>query len=38
LIAEIDVADLVEFDRVLSTVRSIDGIARSETSLLLAPA
>ena len=38
LIAEIEVANLVEFDRVLSTVRSIDGIARSETSLLLAPA
>jgi len=38
LIAEIEVETLVEFDRVLSVVRSIDGIARSETSLLLAPA
>jgi DNA-binding Lrp family transcriptional regulator len=38
LIAEIEVETLVEFDRVLSLVRSIDGIARSETSLLLAPA
>ncbi len=38
LIAEIEVETLVEFDRVLSMVRSIDGIARSETSLLLAPA
>ncbi|BDV36007.1 MULTISPECIES: Lrp/AsnC family transcriptional regulator [Methylocystis] len=38
LIAEIEVANLGEFDRVLSTVRSIEGVARSETSLLLAPA
>lgn len=38
LIAEIEVANLAEFDRVLSTVRSIEGVARSETSLLLAPA
>ena len=38
LIAEIEVANFVEFDRVLSTVRSIDGVARSETGLLLAPA
>jgi DNA-binding Lrp family transcriptional regulator len=38
LIAEIEVANLAEFDRVLSSVRSIEGIARSETSLLLAPA
>lgn len=38
LVAEIDVANLAEFDRVLSTVRLIEGIERSETSLLLAPA
>lgn len=38
LIAEIDAANLVEFDRVLSDVRSIEGVERSETSLLLAPA
>jgi DNA-binding Lrp family transcriptional regulator len=38
LIAEVDVANLAEFDRLLSAVRSIDGIERSETSLLLAPA
>lgn len=38
LVAEIEVADLAEFDRVLSGVRSIEGVARSETSLLLAPA
>ncbi len=38
LIAEIEVENLGEFDRVLSTVRMIEGIARSETSLLLAPA
>ncbi|QGM96816.1 Lrp/AsnC family transcriptional regulator [Methylocystis parvus] len=38
LIAEIEVGNLAEFDRVLSSVRSIEGVARSETSLLLAPA
>ncbi len=38
LIAEIECANLEEFDRVLSGVRMIEGIARSETSLLLAPA
>lgn len=38
LIAEVDVANLAEFDRLLSSVRSIEGIERSETSLLLAPA
>jgi DNA-binding Lrp family transcriptional regulator len=38
LIAEIEVANLAEFDRLLSAVRSIEGIERSETSLLLAPA
>jgi DNA-binding Lrp family transcriptional regulator len=38
LIAEVEVENLAEFDRVLSEVRMIDGIARSETSLLLAPA
>jgi DNA-binding Lrp family transcriptional regulator len=38
LIAEIEVGNLTEFDHVLSKVRMIDGIARSETHLLLAPA
>lgn len=38
LIAEIEVENLEEFDRVLSAVRMIDGVARSETSLLLARA
>ncbi|KXF79194.1 AsnC family transcriptional regulator [Paramesorhizobium deserti] len=38
LVAEIEVASLIDFDRVLNSVRLIDGIARSETSLLLAPA
>jgi DNA-binding Lrp family transcriptional regulator len=38
LIAEIEVGNLTEFDHVLSQVRMIDGIARSETHLLLAPA
>ena len=30
--------DRAEFDRLLSSVRMIEGVARSETSLLLAPA
>ena len=38
LIAEIEVESLEEFDRVLSDVRGIEGVARSETSLLLARA
>ncbi|MGJ0622058.1 MAG: Lrp/AsnC family transcriptional regulator [Methylocystis sp.] len=38
LIAEIECANLEEFDRALSSVRTIEGIARTETSLLLAPA
>ncbi|GAB1580307.1 Lrp/AsnC family transcriptional regulator [Phyllobacterium phragmitis] len=38
LVAEIEVASLIDFDRVLNSIRLIDGIARSETSLLLAPA
>lgn len=38
LIAEIETANLAEFDRVLSIVRTIEGIERSETSLLLASA
>lgn len=38
LIAEIEAANLAEFDSVLSKVRQIEGIERSETSLLLAPA
>lgn len=38
LVAEIEAADLAGFDRVLAKLRLFDGIARSETSLLLAPA
>ncbi|NGN41109.1 Lrp/AsnC family transcriptional regulator [Mesorhizobium sp. CGMCC 1.15528] len=38
LVAEIEVATLLDFDRVLYDVRMIDGISRTETSLLLAPA
>lgn len=38
LVAEIETRDLVEFDRVLARVRTVDGISRSDTSLLLAPA
>lgn len=38
LVAEIEVGTLAEFDRTLSAMRAVDGVARSETSLLLAPA
>ncbi len=38
LIGEIECANLAEFDRLLSDVRTIEGIERSETSLLLASA
>lgn len=38
LVAQIEVTSLIDFDRVLNSIRLIDGIARSETSLLLAPA
>ncbi|MEE4453032.1 Lrp/AsnC family transcriptional regulator [Novosphingobium resinovorum] len=35
LVAEIQAADLPEFDRVLRELRSIDGVLNSETSILL---
>lgn len=35
LVAEISAASLSDFDRVLREVRAIDGVANSETSLLL---
>lgn len=35
LVADIHVASLSDFDRVLREVRTIDGVANSETSLLL---
>lgn len=38
LVAEIEVGTLAEFDSTLSAMRAVDGVARSETSLLLAPA
>jgi DNA-binding Lrp family transcriptional regulator len=38
LVAEIETPDLIVFDRVLAKMRTIDGIARSDTTLLLAPA
>mgnify|MGYP003390747764 FL=1 len=38
LVAEIETRDLVEFDKVLARMRGVDGISRSDTSLLLAPA
>lgn len=38
LVAQIEVATLQDFDRVLNRMRAIDGIARTDTSLLLAAA
>jgi DNA-binding Lrp family transcriptional regulator len=38
LVAEIEAPDLVAFDKVLAKMRTIEGISRSDTSLLLAPA
>lgn len=38
LVAEIEAEDLFGFDRVLNSLRLIEGIATSDTSLLLAPA
>jgi len=35
LVAEIRASDLLDFDRVLSDVRMIDGVLNSETSILL---
>lgn len=35
LVAEVRTRDLVEFDRLLGRIRSIDGVVNSETSLLL---
>ncbi len=35
LVAEIQTSSLVEFDRILREVRTIDGVLNSETSLLL---
>jgi DNA-binding Lrp family transcriptional regulator len=37
LIAELDVATLAEFSRTLDAIRRIEGIAATETSILLAP-
>ena len=36
LIAELDVADLAAFSRALDEIRTVEGIASTETSLLLA--
>jgi DNA-binding Lrp family transcriptional regulator len=36
LVAELDVATLTEFSRTLDQIRTIDGIASTETSILLA--
>jgi DNA-binding Lrp family transcriptional regulator len=38
LIAEIEVASLGEFNAVVTSVRSMDGVAKSETHLFLGPA
>jgi DNA-binding Lrp family transcriptional regulator len=35
IVAELEVASLEAFDRTLATIRTIDGIANTETSLLL---
>jgi DNA-binding Lrp family transcriptional regulator len=37
LITELDVATLAEFSRTLDAIRRIEGIAATETSILLAP-
>ena len=36
LVAELDVANLAEFSRALDEIRTVEGIAATETSLLLA--
>ena len=36
LVAELETETLADFDRLLSTIRLVDGIAATETSLLLA--
>lgn len=36
LVADIEVANLAEFDKLLQAIRETEGIARSDTSLLLA--
>lgn len=36
LVAELDVASLAEFSRALDEIRTVEGIAQTETSLLLA--
>ena len=36
LIAELEVADLAEFSRALDDIRTVEGIAMTETSILLA--
>lgn len=38
LVAEIEVLSLIEFDRVLHRIRMVDGISRTDTSLLLTSA
>lgn len=38
LVAEVEARDLVELDRVLARMRTFDGISKSDTSILLAPA
>jgi DNA-binding Lrp family transcriptional regulator len=38
LVAEIEALDMVEFGKVLTRVRSIDGVSRFDTNMLLAPA
>jgi DNA-binding Lrp family transcriptional regulator len=37
LVAELDMASLADFGRVLDEIRTVEGISMTETSLLLAP-
>ena len=38
LVAEIEVADMAQFNRLVSGVRIMEGISKSETHILLGPA
>lgn len=38
MIAEVDVASMPELNDLISTVRAVDGVAKSETFLMLGPA
>ena len=38
IIALLDVSDIIELNNVISTIRSSEGIAKSETFIMLGPA